>query len=69
MDRDTTTRSLRLHRETLTELTAQELVGIQAGQNLTPVINTLPLKSCFYSAPNQGCWETEACNSRSCDPQ
>lgn len=66
---DRPTRALRLRRETLAELSPAELVAVRAGQKLTPVINTIPLKSCFYSAPNQGCWETEACNSRDCDPQ
>ena len=50
-------RTLSLRRETLTELTAEDLAGIAAGDEaITPYCPTVPVKYCFSLAPT--CWTT-----------
>lgn len=43
-------KKLSLRRETLTELSPDELAGVAAGVILTPVINTVPVDHCLQVA-------------------
>jgi hypothetical protein len=58
-------KKLNLRRETLTELSADELATVAGGVILTPVVNTMPLDQCIKVA---SVGAVERALSIKCDP-